>query len=205
MKKRIIIGIIILIVGVVGIISGIKIANKEKECNQSALKFKKEYESYNNEEIKYQNKKYKLSKLTISDNNPMKSLNEKEIINKLTNTTGVIMFTSPIDYISREMIKVLLEIAPSFDCDTIYYYDIDELNNEELVNEIKKKLDVENLVNGTIIFVKEGKVSQLQVGITKEYKYGKKISETQKKELSRTLKNGFNSISGGMCEREKQC
>ena len=205
MKKKIFIVLLLTVLLVSGTILVITLSKKDSECNQSALKFKQEYESYNNEKIKYNNKEYKLPKLTINKDNPMRKLNQDDLMKKLNKSTTVIMFTSPIDYTSREMIKVLLEISPSFDCESIYYYDIDEISDEIITEQLKEKLEQEQVQNGTIIFLQKGKITEIQIGITKDYKYGKKINEKQKIELSRKIKNGFNSISGGICERQQQC
>ena len=205
MKKKIIIGIIISMIGIISIIIGINLINTNENCNEKALQFKKEYEKYNNKEITYNEKKYKLPTLNISKDNPMRVINKKDLLESLDSKTGIIMFSSPIDYTSRTMLEILLEISESFDCKIIYYYDIDELNDEALLQKLINKTSIENLSNGTIIFFDKGKIKEKIVGISEKHEYGKKISEEEKQELKRNMKNGFNSINGSTCEKEKQC
>ena len=208
MKKKVIILIIAVIVVIASVITVIALNKKDNNCNQSALTFKEEYEKYNNKKITIESKKYKLTSLSISETNPMKKIAKDKLINTLTKSTGVVFFTSPIDFVSREMIPVILSTSKNYDCDVIYYYDIDELTDNETKNEltnILQKKNIDSLQNGTILFIQKGKIKEFQVGISKDYKYGKKISEEDKKTLSRTIKNGFNSINSNMCEKQTQC
>ena len=204
MKKKIILTITILVIIAASITIYI-ISNKDKNCNQDAKQFKEEYESYNNKKITYNKKQYKLRSINIQEDNPMRKLNKNEIIDKLTKSTGVIIFTSPIDCTSREMVNKLLEVAQNYDCETIYYYDIDELNDKNLYNDILQVLDLKEINNGIVIFLQKGKIVEKQIGITDDYKYGTTLTEKQDNILKRKFKNGFNSISGEMCERETQC
>ena len=210
MNKKIIIGSAGAILIIIGVLILVFVNNSSSKCNDNALVFKKEYEKYNNKEMKKDNKKYKLTKLSISENNPMKKLTKKEIIDKLNSMTGVVFFTSPLDFASREMIPTILEVSKSFDCEVIYYYDIDEISSASMKNEIlnvlrKKDEKLEEVKNSTILFIQKGEIKEIQIGIPENYEYGKKINDTQKKTLNRVLKNGFNSINNNMCEKAKQC
>ena len=210
MNKKIIIGSAGAILIIIGVLILVFVNNSSSKCNDNALVFKKEYEKYNNKEMKKDNKKYKLTKLSISENNPMKKLTKKEIIDKLNSMTGVVFFTSPLDFVSREMIPTILEVSKSFDCEVIYYYDIDEISSASMKNEIlnvlrKKDEKLEEAKNSTILFIQKGEIKEIQIGIPENYEYGKKINDTQKKTLNRVLKNGFNSINNNMCEKAKQC
>ena len=220
MKKLvIIIGLIILVVGTTIFF----IINNNKECNIQGKKFKNSYEKYNNKEIEYNNKKYKLQSLTIDEENPMVEISKEDIIKKLDSSTSIIIFISPKDYKSRELIKSLLEIAKSNNCETIYYYDIDKLNDnyknnkdKDLYNSIIEKLgdnitktfddsEEKKLENSTIIFSKDKEIKLVIEDLTENYEYGKKLTTEEKKKLESKINEGFSELNGGVCEIRQQC
>ena len=180
MKKRIIIAIVlaIVIVGSVFIFTG-----NNKNCNTNALEFKKEYEKYNNS----------LVKISISDDNPMVKMNKSNIIKKIDSSSGILFFGNPKNNNSRTLIKELLKVAKDYDCEIIYYYDINDLKNNDVYTELETKLADKSLENNIVIFYKKGEITKYQ-----EY-----VKEA--KELNKNLVEGFDSISGGMCEVAKQC
>lgn len=220
MKKLvIIIGLIILVVGTTIFF----IINNNKECNIQGKRFKNLYEKYNNKEIEYNNKKYKLQSLTIDEENPMVEISKEDIIKKLDSSTSIIVFISPKDYKSRELIKSLLEIAKSNNCETIYYYDIDKLNDnyknnkdKDLYNSIIEKLgdnitktfddsEEKKLENSTIIFSKDKEIKLVIEDLTENYEYGKKLTTEEKKKLESKINEGFSELNGGVCEIRQQC
>lgn len=179
MKKKIIIGIVLVII----IITGIIIFSNNKKCNTNALEFKKEYEKYNTS----------LVKLSISDDNPMVKMNKQNIIKKIDSSNGILFFGNPKNNDSRTLIKELLKVARDYDCEIIYYYDINDLKDNNVYDELQTKLGEYSLKNNIVIFYKKGE-------ITKYQEYVKDI-----KGLDKNLVEGFDSISGGMCEVAKQC
>ncbi len=221
-KKIIIIGIIVLLLAG-GITTFLIVKNKNKECNSQATRFKKLYEKYNGVEITYNKKKYKLQNLEIEKDNPMASISKEDIYNKLEKGTNIIFFSSAKDYTSREMLEVLLEVAKGNNCDTIYYFDIDKLNENyskeidvELYDKITEKLDSninkyfkdtdkKKIENGTIVFSKDGEIKKVIENISDDYEYGTKISKDQEKNLKTNINEGFSDISGGVCEIRQQC
>lgn len=175
MKKIIILGILL-----VAIVTGC--GDNNKKCNTNALKFKEEYEKYN-----------KVLKLDIKDDNPMVKMNENDIIKKIDSSNGILFFGDPKNSDSRTLVKELLKTAKDYDCEIIYYYDINDLKDNNVYDELQTKLGEDKLKNNIVIFYKKGE-------ITKYQEYIKDI-----KELDKNLVEGFDSISGGMCEVAKQC
>ena len=227
MKKKILIIALILVLLAGRVTTFFVLKSKKENCNTQAIKFKEEYEKYNRKEITYNNKKYKLNDLSIDKDNPMNSINKSEIYDKLTTSTTIIFFTSPEDYTSREMLKVLLEVSKDNNCDTIYYYDVTKLNEnylndedtelyDEITNLLGEKLSKtfdddtsrsgnKKIENGTIIFVKEGEVKTVIEEISDDYEYGSSLTEKQERSLKSSINKGFTEISGGVCEIRQQC
>ena len=220
MKKLvIIIGLIILVVGTTIFF----IINNNKECNIQGKKFKNSYEKYNNKEIEYNNKKYKLQSLTIDEENPMVEISKEDIIKKLDSSTSIIIFISPKDYKSRELIKSLLEIAKSNNCETIYYYDIDKLNDnyknnkdKDLYNSIIEKLgdnitktfddsEEKKLENSTIIFEKDKDIKDELVLLQDKIKGVYIGSKQEEKELNLKDETGkkYNLLTRAIREKRK--
>ena len=180
MKKRIIIGIVLAIV-IAG--SFLIFTDNNKKCNTNALEFKKEYEKYN----------ANLIKLSIDDDNPMVKMNKNNIINKIDSSNGILFFGNPKNNDSRTIVKELLKVAKDYDCEVIYYYDINDLKNDDVYTKLETKLSGKSLTNNIVIFYKKGEITKYQ-----EYVKGTK-------KLNKNLVEGFDSISGGMCEVAKQC
>ena len=175
MKKTIIIVILL-----VAFITGC--GDNNKKCNTNALKFKEEYEKYN-----------KVLKIDIKDDNPMVKMNTKNIINKIDSSNGILFLGNSKDKDSRTLVKELLKVAKDYDCEIIYYYNIDDIKDDNVYNELQNKLVEDKLKNNIVIFYKKGE-------ITKYQEYVNNI-----KELNKNIVEGFESISGGMCEVAKQC
>ena len=180
MKKKIIIGMVLLVIIIVGLIIVIK--DNNKKCNTNALKFKREYEKYNT-----------ILKIDIKDDNPMVKMNKKNIINKMNSSNGILFFGNPKSGDSRILVKELLKAAKDYDCEIIYYYNVNDLKDDKVYNELQTKLGDKELKNSVVIFYKKGEIVKYQ-------EYIKNINI-----LNKNLVEGFDSISGGMCEVAKQC
>ena len=220
MKKKVVIAVLLIIAIITTVLI---IKETKKECNTQAKRFKELYEKYNNKEITNNGKKYKLQELDIDKENKMIEINKESIYKKLSEKTSIIFLGSPKDYTSREMLKVLLEISKDNNCETIYYYDINKLNDKykkgedtELYGKITEILgdkitnnfeDSENkkIEAGTIIFSKNGEIKTVIEGVSENYDYGKKINSKQKTDLKNKINEGFGEISGGVCEVRQQC
>ena len=122
-------------------------------------KFKQEYEELNNNSVI----------MDIDKNNPIKYIDFKELIDILTNGTGVIYFGFPGCPWCRNMIPVLFEVATSNNIDTIYYFNPRDIrtNGDESYQQLVKILDDYLLENDNgektlyvpdVYFVKNGKI-----------------------------------------------
>ncbi len=192
MKRKLFIVIVIILVIFISIFL---ILNRSKD-NPDGLKFKEEYEKYNNIET---DDGYVYPTVTIDKNNPMYYATGKEIIKLLKSGTGIIFFGSPTDPWSRNAINVLLDASSSTAIDKIYYmdltkkYDFYEVKNGQVINtreasddylEMVKILDkhlnnyilnndddyidtnIKRIFMPFVIFVKEGKIISTREGTT---------------------------------------
>lgn len=215
MKKRnVLILIIILFVFIIGGIVVFYNHNNKINCSKDALKFKQNYEKYNGNMIKYNNKSYKLRNLDISKDNPIIYLKKSDVVKRLKKGTEVVLFGNESDLFTREAIPVLFDVANEFDCDIVYYYDSNNISKDnelykEVINIIgnKRKDTVSKyFTTPVLIFIKEGKIVDYHEGLVDSYDdYTKSLSENQKRELARIYRNRFNSINNGVCERKQQC
>ena len=124
-----------------------------------AEKFKQEYEALNNNSVV----------MNINENNPIKYVNFDEVINMVTNGTGVIYFGFPGCPWCRNMIPVLFDVAADNNIDTVYYFNPSDVrangdeNYKKLVNILNDYL-LENedgektLYVPDVYFVKDGKI-----------------------------------------------
>lgn len=181
MKNKIICGIVVIITIIICIII---VGINNKECNEQAIEFKNIYEKYNDT----------LEKLNIDKENPMSNINKEDIIKKIDSSNGIMFFGNPKDNESRILVKELLKIAPDYNCEVVYYYDLTKIdNNNGVYSKLKEKLGENELKNNIIIFYKKGEIS-------KYVKYSKDNND-----IKNNIKEGFDSINGGMCEVAKQC
>ena len=144
-----------------------------------AIKFKKEYESYNKSNIK----------LKISENNIIKYKTTEEINKIIKEKTGVIFIGSPKDNLSRTSIKILLDASESTDLKNIYY--IDSLKNI--------KLDIDNLKMPIVLNILEGKITSYHIGTIND-KY--KLSESEELELYNIYTDGIHEVLQDTCDEE---
>ena len=194
MKKKILLYILIpLFIIVIAIFN----LNSNKS---DAIKFKEEYEKYNN----------KYYRLNISDANPIKYSNYDEVFNIIESGTGIIFIGYPKCNKCRKVVSNLIDISIENEISKIYYLNIKndmdyyEVNNKKLVykvdssgNELKgsknyfkllKKLDkyldkyiiIDNekeydtsekrIKNPTIIFVRDGEIIDVMNTFDSNYK-----------------------------------
>lgn len=95
----------------------LKVINNQND----AVKFKNEYEEYNN--VKVTNE-LSYSELNIGENNPIKYSNYDEIIDVIENKTGIIYLGFPECPWCRSALPILLDAANKNDIETIYYLNI---------------------------------------------------------------------------------
>ncbi len=140
-----------------------------------AIKFKKEYEKYNDTKIE----------LTISENNIIEYKTNEEI-NKIIKETGVIYIGSPKDNKSRQALKLLLEAADSTDIQKIYY--IDSLKGIDL--------SIDNAKTPIILFILNGEIVEYNIN-EKET-----MSEDEEIDLFNTYLKGIHEVLQDTCDEE---
>lgn len=114
------------------------IATHQEENKTDAIKFKREYEKYNDALI--EGTKNRLVKVSISENNPIVYKTPKEIVDVLNNETAVIFLGNPICSLTRCAIEAMLKSASHNNIDKIYYVNIDGIRDEyKLVGFLKFK------------------------------------------------------------------
>jgi len=114
-----------------------------------ALKFKKEYEAYNNE-TNSSGKTYR--NLNISKNNPIIYLTPEELLEKINNKeTFVIYFGFATCPWCRSVIETLFDVASDFNMDKIYYVDVSGIRD---VMEIDSSNNITTKTRGTDSYYK---------------------------------------------------
>ncbi len=119
--QKLLIGLIAaILVVVIGI--GVYLFVSSRNNDTDSIRFKKEYESYNNK--KYEDTKKKYLKVKISEDNRYVYKTDEEIIDVLKNGTGVVFFGYAKCPYCRSMVSLLDEIAKENGIKKIYYVDI---------------------------------------------------------------------------------
>ncbi len=137
--KDIIVGVLIFIIICLIIFLIVKVDKKKKEENESktkvtdAIKFKEEYEKLNDTINENNQKKY--PEVNIEDDNVMKYLDVKEVLDILKDKTGVIYFGYPECPWCRNAVPVLLKAAESTGLAQIYYYNANQIKNIKEVDD----------------------------------------------------------------------
>ena len=190
MNKKLIALLIIIVLLIGGFITYYYLTNKD------ALTFKKDYESYNDKNFKYEGKNTKYTKIKINAKNPIIYIKDKDILSNLQGESKMILFGSADNDDSRKIISTLFEVAKDNGIEKIYYYPIKELEKkiekgnksaEKKYKEITQILNshlTETFKNGnkkitipTIIVVNKGKIVSFNSGTQ------------EKKELYKTYEN----------------
>lgn len=116
-KEKILLIVLPIILLILALLSYFKLSS----LNTDAMKFKREYEKYNNKKTdsgeEYLN-------LNIESNNPMKYKSADDLIDIISNKTGIIYLGFPECPWCRNAISVLLDVAEENDIKDIYYFNI---------------------------------------------------------------------------------
>lgn len=148
-------------------------SSKEKT---DAIKFKEEYEKYNDSKIE----------LEIDENNIITYATTEEINKIIKEKTGVIFIGNPKDNLSRTAIKTLLEASDSTDLTTIYY--IDKIDNIEGIEEKKTPL-VLNVLEGEVVSYHTGTIND-----------DTSLSEDDELELYNIYLDGIHEVLQDSCD-----
>lgn len=101
---------------------------EKNEVESDAIRFKKEYESINNDEIKGMN--LKVRELSISEKNPIVYAEANDIITMMDNgETFIVYFGFNSCPWCRSVLPVLLDVADDLDIEKIYYVDVKNIRN----------------------------------------------------------------------------
>lgn len=149
-KKTLIIVILFFVILVTSFIT--LYVNYTISKRKDALEFKESYESLNGTKRESDGEIY--NTISISKDNPIKSINAKQAIKLLKNGNGVIYFGANWCPWCRTILPVLFESASMNNVNTIYYLDIDNLKSgfEIQNNELVRK--EENISEGYIDLIK---------------------------------------------------
>lgn len=154
------------------------------------MKFKKEYESYNNQEVN--GKKY--VPVQINNNDQITYLAEEELLKKMNQETAVFYFGFPTCPWCRNMIEPLLETTKKHNV-TLYYFNPSELraSNSDTYQKLIKKLKnylskneegKETLYVPDVYFIKDGKIVGNHLGTVDSQKDPYvSLTESERKEL----------------------
>ena len=160
--------------------SNIVIQNQE---TSDSIKIKNEYSNYNNE---YYN-------VILSDHNVYKLISENELKDILNKKDGLIFFGNSKNNISRKAILELNEVISSTSIPQVYYLDINSISSD-LKNELFNKLNINNILGGTLISIQGGEV--LNVFYPKNINDDKELTDQEKQ----FLQDNYKSISEAFVE-----
>lgn len=135
----VIIALIVIIAGAFGIYA---FKHKdEKRCKTEetdAIKFKREYEEYNDKN--YDNGKPYFN-ISLSNKNLFKYISEEDAVKFLKESTGVIYFGFPQCPWCRSLVPYLEEVGEKYGLDQIYYLNIREIRDSYKVENKKAVVD----------------------------------------------------------------
>lgn len=116
-KEKVLLIVLPIILLILVLLSYFKISS----LNTDAMKFKREYAKYNNKKID-SGKEY--LNLNIKSNNPIKYKSADDLIDIISNKTGIIYLGFPECPWCRNAISVLLDVSEENDIKDIYYFNI---------------------------------------------------------------------------------
>lgn len=223
-KKDKVVGIVIVVVMIatLGILGTYFQLNKRdvKIEKTDAVKFKEEYESYNDKE---NDNKKKYQTLDIARKNVIEYADYEKVFDALDNETAVIYFGFPTCPWCRTLVPSLLRAADEAGIEKIYYLnnkdsrDEKKLEKKKIVTEkegtddyykLLEKLDeflgeyeglkdkkIKRLYFPTVVFVKEGKVVDIHIGTLDSQEDGyQALTEKEQEELTKTLTDKMSSL-----------
>lgn len=121
MKKKVVIGILIVLIICLGIFLIVK-TNSNKNIREDSIKFKEDYESYNGKSNQ-NDKKYRV--VNINKDNPFVYKTEDEIVSMINNKeTFAVYFGFNTCPWCRSVIEELIKVSKDLSIDTIYYVNV---------------------------------------------------------------------------------
>ena len=139
-KEKILFICLPILCAIAAIVGYLNIINIENTKNEDSIKFKTEYEQYNNKKA-LSDKNY--SSLEIVKKNPIKYSTYEEIIGVIENQTGIIYLGFPECPWCRSIIPVLFDVANDNDINTIYYLNIKDERSSYVVQDGKLVYEID--------------------------------------------------------------
>lgn len=162
------------------------------------LKFKFEYERYNN--ISYENGKK--IKVKVPLDNKVVYVKEKELESLLTSGDKVIYFGYTTCPWCRNIVSPLVEVINDNNLDKLYYVDVHSVNAKGIYDILDEYLEFDNdgnkrLYVPDVYFIKDGKIVYHHLGSVDSYKDAfKGMNNKQLKELKNIYQEGIDLILG---------
>lgn len=219
MKKRITIALIIVLLIVISVLTYFTI--KDNRISVDEKKFKKEYESFNGKKSLTSGKKYPI--VNIPEKSGIVYASSDEIIDLLSEGTGIIYFGFPECPWCRSMIVPFLEVAKT-ENEIVHYFnalsirDIKELNEDGSIKTLQEGTDkyykivellgdkasvydglndesIKRLYFPTVVFVRNGKIVDIHVStVDSQTNPYKKLDAKQIEELKKIYKLGIKKL-----------
>lgn len=169
--------IVIIIILIILIIGTLYLIIKEDPDN---IKFKNEYEKYNNLTYNENNKKESFYNVKIEKENPIIYLTNETVIEEMKKENKLIFIGTAENNDTRKSITTLLQVAKDNGIEKIYYYDIkDEINNKDskIYQELTKKLNKEEISMPLLMLIKDKKVENYYEGTKNQKELSTKYEE----------------------------
>ncbi len=225
MEKKLVIPFITTVLALLLVLC-VNVSNN-KSHKIDALKFKAEYESLNGKKNK-NNKEY--VHVEVPTKNPFIYASYDDVMDILSNGTGVIYFGFPECPWCRNMVPVLADAAKEMGIDKVYYFnaldmrDIKSLDKDGSIKTEKEgtkeyyKLikvlgdfigsyeglndeSIKRLYFPTVVFVKDGKILTSHIGtLDSQTDPYKVLNDKQKNELKEIYMDGINKVYEIMCD-----
>ena len=213
MRKKIIILVSLLLVILLGVTIFVFLNNR---YTKDEVKFSHEY------------------KLNNKDNN-VKYLKVDEVIKKLQKGSSIIYFGFPECPWCQNLVPVLISVNNEYKDNTLYYYNaldirdkkhLDDDGNivvdKEGTKEYKKIVEIlsdylgsyeglndesiKRLYFPTVVFVSNGEIVDIHIGtVDSQTNPKKKLTSSEKDELTEVLEKKFDKVLAEACEKEKNC
>lgn len=220
---------VLLILGVFlfGDIAKEKVLEKreEKQGTKDEIKFKKEYESLNDDS------KENYVSMKVPSQNKMVYSSKEEVLSLLEKGTGIVYFGFPSCPWCRNAVPVLIESAKEENVDKIYYYNaledrntlslkdgkietkkegtdfykklLEKLGDKASVYEGLEDESIKRLYFPTVVFVKDGEIQTLHESTVDGQKDpSKALTSKQREELKEIYVKGITSIYGKVCDEK---
>lgn len=162
------------------------------------LKFKFEYELYNN--ISYDNGKKIKAKIPFDNN--VTYVKEKDLESVLTSGNRVIYFGYTTCPWCRNIVSPLVEVINDNNLDKLYYVDVHSVNAKSVYNILDEYLEFDNdgnkrLYVPDVYFIKDGEIVYHHLGSVDSYKDAfKGMNNKQLKELKSIYQEGVDLMLG---------